>query len=61
MNRSDAATIDVVDRRLRDSVSIFAKVILDVVFGLAHLVGPDGASILKMDDVGGRWKRRQKH
>jgi hypothetical protein len=28
---------------------------------LAHLVGPDGASILKMDDVGGRWKRRQKH
>jgi hypothetical protein len=58
---SDASRLYALDRGFRDSVSVFAEVILDAVLILADLVGPDKASILKMDDVGGRGQRRQKH
>ena len=61
VNGGGAAGIDALDGGFRDGVGVFAEVILDAVFGLADLDGPDGASILKMNDVGGRGKRRQKH
>ena len=63
MNGGGTAGIDALDRGLGDGVSVFAEVILDsvVILTLANLIGPDGASILKMNDVGGRGKRRQKH
>ena len=61
VNRGGAAGIDALDGGFRDGVGVFTKVVFDAVFFLADLVGPDGASILKMDDVGGRGKRRQKH
>ena len=60
-NGGDAAGVDVVDGGFRDGVGVVAEVILDAVFIFADLVGPDGASILKMNDVGGRGKRREKH
>src|SRR6202158_6263843 len=56
-----AAGLDAFDGVFRDGVGVFAEVVLDAVLGLADLVGPDGASILKMNDVGGCGKRRQKH
>ena len=65
MNGGGATGIDALDRGLGDGVSVFAEVILDsvaiLILTLADLVGPDGTSILKMNDVGGRGKRRQKH
>ena len=60
-NRGGAAGVDALDGRFRDGVGVFAEVILDAVFGLADLVGPDGASILKMNDVGGRRKCQRKY
>src|ERR1019366_8754090 len=44
---SDASRLYALDRGFRDGVGVFAEVILDAVFVLAHLVGPDNASILK--------------
>ncbi len=61
VNGRDASGLDALDGGFRDGVGVFAEVVLDAVFVLADLVGPDGASILKMDDVGGRGQRRQKH
>ena len=61
MNWGDATGVDVVDGSFRDGVSVLAQVVFDAVCTFADLVGPDGASILEMDDVGGRGKRRQKH
>ena len=57
----DTTGIDVVDGRFRDGVSVLAQVVFHVVCTFADLVGPDSASILEMDDVGGRGKRRKKH
>jgi|SRR5580704_13316284 hypothetical protein len=63
VNGGGGAGVDVVDGGFWDGVGVFAEVILDAVFIciLADLVGRDGASILKMNDVGGRGKGRQKH
>src|ERR1019366_9867469 len=63
VNGRGAAGIDALNGGFRDSVGVFAEFILDavLVFVFADVVGPDGASILKMNDVGGRGKRRQKH
>ena len=58
VHRSNASRLDALDRGFRDGVGVFAEVILDAVFGFADLVGPDNASILKMDDVGARGQRR---
>ncbi len=57
-NRRHAARVDVVDRRFRDGVSVFAQVVLDVILRLADLVSPDGASILEVNDVRSRRQRR---
>ena len=57
----NAASVDTLDRGFRDGVGIVAEVVFDAIFAFADLVGPDGASILKMDDVGGRGKRQRKH
>src|SRR5437899_9282226 len=55
VNWGGAAGVDVdaLDGGFRDGVGVVAEVILDAVFicVFADLVGRDGASILKMDDV----------
>ena len=61
MNRPYAPSFDPFDRRFRNRVCVFAKIVFDMVFGLANLVRPDGTSILEMNDVGGRRQRREKH
>jgi hypothetical protein len=63
VNGGGGAGVDVVNGGFWDGVGVFAEIILDAVFIciLADLVGRDGASILKMNDVGGRGKGRQKH
>ncbi len=61
VNRGDATGLDVVDGRFRDGVGVFPEIVLDAVLGFANLVGPDGASILEMNDVGAGGQRRQKH
>lgn len=64
MHRSDTARLYALDRRLRNRISIFAKVVFDSIFIFSNLVGPDGAAILKMNDVGRRGQRhhqRQHH
>jgi hypothetical protein len=59
VHRGNASRLYALDRRFRDGVGVFAEVVFDVVFGFANLVGPDNASILKMDDVGARGQRRK--
>jgi hypothetical protein len=49
----------VVDGSFRDGIGILADVVFDVIFDFADLVGPDGASILEMDNIGRRRKRRE--
>jgi hypothetical protein len=61
VNGRDASGLNALDRGFRDGIGIFAEVVFDAVFTLADLVGPDGASILQMDDVGVRRERRKKH
>jgi hypothetical protein len=61
MCRGNASGFDAVNRGLRDGIGVFSKVVFDAVFIFADLVGPDGASILKMDDVRRCGKRRKKH
>ena len=53
MNRGRDAGIDALDRGFRDGVGVFPEVVFDPVFVLADMVGPDGASILEMNDVAG--------
>ena len=61
VNGGGAAGIDALDGGFRDGVGVVAEVILYAIFVFADLVGPDGASILKVNDVGGRGERREKH
>ena len=63
MNGRRAAGVYVVDGGFWDGVGVFAEFILDTIFicVFADLVGRDGASILEMNDIGGRGKGRQKH
>jgi len=61
--RSAAPRFNVVDSRLRDGVGVVAEFVFDAV-GIrvfANRIGPDGASILKMDDFRGRRKGCQEH
>jgi hypothetical protein len=58
---SNASGFDALNRGLRDGIGVVAKIVFDAVFAFADLVGPDGASILQMNDVGRRRKRRKKH
>src|SRR5208337_5173314 len=51
VNRTGASSVDMVDRRFRNGVSILANVILDPVLILANRVRPDRPSILKVNDV----------
>ena len=67
--RPGAARINVIDGRFRNGVGILANLILDmvfififiVIFIFADLIRPNGAPILKMNDVGSRRNRRQQH
>ena len=61
MNGCDASRLNALDGGFRDGVGVFAKVVFDAVLTFADLIGPDGASILEVDDVGRRRKRREKH
>ena len=56
VNGRGATSVDALDGRFGDGVGVVAEVVLDAIFVLAFadLVGPDGASILEMNDVGGR-------
>jgi len=56
-NGGSATRLYALNGRFRDGVGIFAEVVFDVVVILANLVGPNGASILEVNDVGGRGQR----
>ena len=58
MNGRDTAGFDALYGRFWNRVSILAQIVFDVIFIVADLVGPDGATILEVNDVRWRGQRR---
>ena len=53
-HRAYSSGFNAVHRRLRNRVGVLPDIVFETGAILAHLVGPDGASILKMDDLARR-------
>jgi len=61
VRRAHSSSVDSLDGRSSDGVNVVTHLILHSFFALADLIGPDGASILEMNDVARGRQRRQKH